>query len=40
MVIPVGDAWAVQQLYLIRKNNNKIRKEMMTYVRFVPFTRE
>ena len=40
LVIPVGEPGLVQQLILITKSNGKIKKETLSFVRFVPFTRE
>jgi protein-L-isoaspartate(D-aspartate) O-methyltransferase len=40
MVIPVGPAWAIQNLILFEKKNGKIEKSRLTSVRFVPFKRE
>ena len=40
LVIPVGEPRQVQRLILLVKENGKIKKENLTYVRFVPFTRK
>jgi protein-L-isoaspartate(D-aspartate) O-methyltransferase len=40
LVIPVGEQDAVQQLILLEKKNGKVDKKVLSYVRFVPFTRE
>jgi len=40
MVIPVGRPSSVQSLILLTKRNGEIKKETLTLVRFVPFTRE
>jgi protein-L-isoaspartate(D-aspartate) O-methyltransferase len=39
LVIPVGQAGAVQDLILLVKKNGKIEKKHLTVVRFVPFKR-
>jgi len=39
LVIPVGAPTAVQELILIEKNKEKIKKSRLTFVRFVPFKR-
>ena len=39
LVIPVGNPVAVQELILIEKENGKIIKSRLTFVRFVPFRR-
>ncbi len=40
MVIPVGAAMGIQELLLLVKNNGKIKRSRLSFVRFVPFTRE
>ncbi len=40
LVIPIGKPSSVQSLVLLTKKNGKIKKETLTLVRFVPFTRE
>ena len=40
MVIPVGSPASVQKLILIVKENGRVKQEVLTLVRFVPFTRE
>lgn len=40
LVIPIGEPRQVQKLVLVVKKNGKIKQEMLTFVRFVPFTRE
>ena len=40
MVIPVGSEASVQKLILLVKKNGKIKQDVLTFVRFVPFTRE
>lgn len=39
LVIPVGEPYAVQELVLVVKKNNKTESKRLTYVRFVPFKR-
>jgi len=39
MVIPVGERFA-QQLYLLEKQNGRLRESAVLPVRFVPMTRE
>ncbi|MCE5347581.1 MAG: protein-L-isoaspartate(D-aspartate) O-methyltransferase [Bacteroidales bacterium] len=39
LVIPVGGVSEVQELMLLVKKNGKIKKSILTYVRFVPFIR-
>lgn len=39
LVIPVGGPYAVQELVLVVKKNNKTESKRLTYVRFVPFRR-
>lgn len=39
LVIPVGAAGAIQELYLIVKKDGKIEKSRLSFVRFVPFRR-
>jgi len=39
MIIPVGPAYAVQKLILLKKMGSKILSEELIPVRFVPFTR-
>lgn len=39
LVVPVGAPYAVQELILIEKKNEKIQKSRLTFVRFVPFKR-
>jgi protein-L-isoaspartate(D-aspartate) O-methyltransferase len=40
MVIPAGEAWAVQELLLLEKKDGKITTREVLPVRFVPLTRE
>ena len=40
MVIPVGAAMGIQELLLLVKNNGKIKRSRLSFVRFVPFTRD
>ncbi len=39
LVIPVGAPGSIQDLILLVKNNGKIEKRQLTFVRFVPFKR-
>jgi len=39
LVVPVGAPYAIQELILIEKKNDKITKSRLTFVRFVPFKR-
>jgi protein-L-isoaspartate(D-aspartate) O-methyltransferase len=39
LVIPIGAPTAVQELILLIKQNGKIEKKRLTFVRFVPFKR-
>ena len=40
MVIPVGAPGAVQELLLIEKKNGKLKRTRLSFVSFVPFTRD
>jgi protein-L-isoaspartate(D-aspartate) O-methyltransferase len=37
LVIPVGESGSVQELILLVKKNGKIKRSVLTFVRFVPF---
>jgi protein-L-isoaspartate(D-aspartate) O-methyltransferase len=39
LVIPLGEAYAIQDLILVVRKNGKIEKRRLTSVRFVPFKR-
>jgi len=38
MIIPVGRAGSVQELYLLEKKSGKVEKKAVMPVRFVPMT--
>ena len=40
MVIPVGAAMGIQELLLLEKKNGKLKRSRLSFVRFVPFTRD
>jgi len=40
MVIPVGAAMGIQELLLLVKDKGKIKRSRLSFVRFVPFTRD
>jgi protein-L-isoaspartate(D-aspartate) O-methyltransferase len=40
MVIPAGEAWAVQELLLLEKKDGKVSQESVLPVRFVPLIRK
>jgi protein-L-isoaspartate(D-aspartate) O-methyltransferase len=40
MVIPVGSPGGIQELLLLEKQDGKIKRSRLSFVRFVPFTRD
>jgi protein-L-isoaspartate(D-aspartate) O-methyltransferase len=40
MVIPVGPPGGIQELLLLVKKNNELKRSRLSFVRFVPFTRD
>lgn len=40
MIIPIGPQWGLQNLVMVRKVGDKMKKQKLVPVRFVPFTRK